>query len=244
MTLLIRTVTVLFLTAALVLLVMWRVGFDQQQRAIDALTAENQQMEQQLEQRKQMIERLGRHRRLAHIEVLDQRSDDDGSGDIDRVAETDILFIEVDGNGRELARRTYTIDGDVLFLDALTVKFDHEFVAHGHPLYGRTLVLLRRIYSDRVAPMHGLPIDTPGSVPAGYAGSDLAAFEQRVWEHFWEIATDAETARRFGVRIAQGEAVYKPVESGQNYELIVDAAGGMSLVPLAGADPVRSGIHE
>jgi hypothetical protein len=35
-----------------------------------------------------------------------------------------------------------------------------------------------------------------------------------------------------GVRIAQGEAVYKPVRTGETYELLVDAAGGMSLKPL------------
>jgi hypothetical protein len=36
-----------------------------------------------------------------------------------------------------------------------------------------------------------------------------------------------------GVRVAQGEAVYKPVKMGQSYELVVDAVGGMSLTPLA-----------
>ncbi len=35
-----------------------------------------------------------------------------------------------------------------------------------------------------------------------------------------------------GIRVAQGEAVYKPVRPGRTYELIVDAAGGMSLLPL------------
>jgi hypothetical protein len=226
MTFIIRTLTILLITASLVLLVIWRLGHDRQQRAIDELTAANQQMEQQLEQRKAMIERLSRSRRLAHIEITAQRV-----SAAHGLTETDVLFIEVDDNGRELGRQSFTITGDVLFVDALTVKFDHEFVAHGHPLYGRTLVLLRRIYSDRIAPVNGLPIDTPGAIPPGYAGSEHVEFERMLWEDFWKIATDAETARRFGVRVAQGEAVYKPVRAGQKYELIVDAAGGMSLVP-------------
>ena len=43
------------------------------------------------------------------------------------------------------------------------------------------------------------------------------------------------------MRVAQGEAVYKPVRIGQSFELIVDAAGGMNLVPLAAeADVARA----
>jgi len=166
MSFLIRTLTVILVTTALVLLVIWRIGHDQQQQTIDELTVQNLQMERQLEQRRQMIERLGRHRRLAHLEILEQRP---AAGDVvdDDVVETDVLFVEVDDDGRELGRQIFTITGDVLYIDALTVKFDHEFIAHGHPLYGRTLVLLRRIYSDRTAPIHGVPIDTPGAVPAG-----------------------------------------------------------------------------
>jgi hypothetical protein len=37
------------------------------------------------------------------------------------------------------------------------------------------------------------------------------------------------------VAVAQGEAVYKPVRKGEAYELRVDAAAGLSLVPLDGA---------
>ena len=60
----------------------------------------------------------------------------------------------------------------------------------------------------------------------------MAEFEKRLWEHFWQIATDAKLAKAMGVRVAQGEAVYKPVRKGQVFELIVDAVGGMSLAPL------------
>ncbi len=56
--------------------------------------------------------------------------------------------------------------------------------------------------------------------------------QQRLWAHFWQIATDADLAESMGVRVAQGEAVYKPVRTWQAFELIVDAVGGMNLVPL------------
>ncbi len=38
------------------------------------------------------------------------------------------------------------------------------------------------------------------------------------------------------MRVAQGEAVYKRVRPGETYELLVEAAGGMTLVPAAKPD--------
>src|SRR5262249_33631085 len=129
-------------------------------------------------------------------------------------------------------RQAFTVPGDVLFVDAWTIKFEAEKVAQGDPLQGRSLVLLRRIYSDRIPPKDGFNIDTPGAVPPGYACTGVGRFEKQLWENFWSLAMDAEKAKAVGVRVAQGEAVYKPVRAGQTYELIVDAAGGMSLTPL------------
>ncbi|MHC4946714.1 MAG: hypothetical protein ACYTG1_00420 [Planctomycetota bacterium] len=205
----------------------WKIASDRKQRIIDELEALNAEMQLRLEEREAMIERLSRSRRLAHIRVTGQTRVD--SGDVD---ETALEFIELDEQGTELARQTFTIPGDVLFVDYWTVKFDHAHIAEGHPIFGRTLVLLRRIYSDRMAPAEGFPIDTPGAVPPGYATTEVGTFEQRLWSDFWKLATEPVVAKAMGVRVAQGEAVYKPVLDGATYELLVDAAGGTSLVPL------------
>ncbi len=223
----IRTVVVAVVLGGSALVVYWRLSESDLRRAMLEMEAIQQEMEQRLEAREAMIERLNRSRRLAHITVTDQQVAPNGE-----VVQTDLLFIELDDDGGELARQSFTLPGDVLFIDAWSVKFRHEDVADGHPLRGRTLVLLRRIYSDQMPPIDGYPIDLPGAVPPGYASGDRAEFEKRVWEHFWSLATDAEVAEAMGVRIAQGEAVYKPVRPGKTYELIVDAAGGMSLLPL------------
>ncbi len=223
----IRTVVVAVVLGGSALVVYWRVSESDLRRAMLEMEAIQQEMEQRLEAREAMIERLNRSRRLAHITVTDQQVAPNGE-----VVQTELLFIELDDDGGELARQSFTLPGDVLFIDAWSVKFRHEDVADGHPLRGRTLVLLRRIYSDQMPPIDGYPIDLPGAVPPGYASGDRAEFEKRVWEHFWSLATDAEVAEAMGVRIAQGEAVYKPVRPGKTYELIVDAAGGMSLAPL------------
>ncbi len=223
----IRTVVVAVVLGGSALLVYWRVSESDLRRAMLEMEAIQQEMEQRLEVREAMIERLSRSRRLAHITVTNQQVAPNGD-----VVQTDLLFIELDDDGGELARQSFTLPGDVLLIDAWSVKFLHEDIAHGHPLRGRTLLLLRRIYSDQMPPIDGYPIDVPGAVPPGYASGDRAEFEKQVWEHFWSLATDAEMAEAMGVRIAQGEAVYKPVRPGKTYELIVDSAGGMSLAPL------------
>jgi hypothetical protein len=218
--------------AAAILIVFWRISVDQQQRTIDELAALNAQMEQTLAARQAMIDRLSRTRRIAHVEILGQDADESGL-----VTQTRLELIELDERGRELGRQRLSVPGDVIFIDGWTVKFDHERIAQGDPLRGRTLVLLRRVYSDRLAPEDGVAIDTPGAIPPGYAAGPAAEFEKKVWASFWAIATNAELAAAMGVRVAQGEAVYKPVRPGQRFELLADAAAGLSLRPLeAGSD--------
>ena len=59
----------------------------------------------------------------------------------------------------------------------------------------------------------------------------MARLEQAVWSGFWKIASDPDVARRNGIAVAQGEAVYKPMRTGETYDVMVDAAAGMSLRP-------------
>ena len=207
-------------------------GILNRERALRAEVARlEEKMEAEIEIRDAMIERLGRTSRLARIEILDQISDTEGE-----VLETGLRFIEVDEEGAELGRREFTIPGDVIFVDAWTVRFDHEQVAQGDPFAGRSLILLRRVYSDRMPPRDGLTIDTPGGIPDGYALSEEARFERTIWRRFWKLATDAGEARRWGVRVAQGEAVYKPVTQGQVFDLIAEASGGLTMIPLSEED--------
>jgi hypothetical protein len=225
---LIRLVVTTGIDCGLLILAYWRLTVDHQARTIAELQKLNGEMQSQLVAREAMVQRLSRSRRIAHLQITNQTFDDRG-----RVEHTTILFIELDEDGAELARQTFMVPGDVLFVDAWMIKFESERVAEGDPLRGRSLVLLRRIYSDRLPPKDGLEIDTPGAIPPAYAASDIGQFEKRLWENFWMMATDASVARENGVRVAQGEAVYKPVRQGQTYELIADAVGGMSLRPLA-----------
>jgi hypothetical protein len=230
MTHVIRILGLTTLLAAFVLIGYWRFTVDQQARTIRELEALQEQMRVTLVKRQAMIDRLGRSHRLAHVQIVDQQIA--GGGSVDK---TTLNFVELDDKGAELARQLITIPGDVLFVDAWTVKFDASLVAEGDALRGRTLVLLRRVYSDRMNPQDGVVLDVPGAIPPGYAASDAANFEKQLWDRFWMLTSDAHAAEQMGVRIAQGEAVYKPVRKGETYELLVDAVGGISLKPLDSA---------
>ncbi len=228
---LVRILLLTIVFGGVVSLCLWY-GILDRERALKAEVAMlEQKMEAEIGIRDAMIERLGRTSRLARIEILEQATNPAGD-----VVETELRFIEVDEQGTELGRREFTIPGDVIFVDAWTVRFDHEQVARGDPFAGRSLILLRRLYSDRMSPRDGLTIDTPGGIPDGYALSEEARFERTIWRSFWRLATDAEEARRWGVRVAQGEAVYKPVTQGQVFDLIAEASGGLTMIPLSEDD--------
>ncbi len=216
------------LIAAVFIAAFWHLRDDEYRRMNAELRALNEEMAERLEEREAMLDRLSASRRVAHVHIVDQDLSDD-----DSVRSTTLKFIELNEQGRPIGEQVFTIPGRVLYIDGWTVRFPHDMVAAGHPLYGRTMVLFRRIYSEMTAPIDGEMIDTPGAIPPGYAADDPARLEKRLWDQFWQIASDATLAREMNVRVAQGEAVYKPVEAGQSYELVVDAAAGMTLVPMS-----------
>ena len=196
----------------------------------------NREMEARLREREAWVERLGRATRMAHVLVREQSHDADGA-----VLDTTFDFIELDDHGGEIARQTFTVPGAVVYIDSMTVRFDPEDIARGHPLRGHTLVLFRRVFSEALAPRDGFAIDTPGAAPPAYAVAESSRFEQQLWGQFWDVARDRALARSLGVRVAQGEAVYQEVRPGDRFEFVVEAAGGTTLVPLEAAESATHG---
>ena len=224
----------LFITLALIAvgaLATWWVMVDRAQRQIAALEAEQAAMQAELESFESMIDRLGRSRRLGQIDVLDQVVD----GSTGDVFSTTVRFVELDDRGRVLGQQEVVLPGDVIHIDTQTIRFPADDIANGHPLRGSTLVLLRRMYSECVAPRDGIELDLPGSVPPGYADTsgDTSNWEQGLWASFWRLAAEPAFADAAGVRVAQGEVVYQRMKAGQTWRLDVDAAGGVTLLPTS-----------
>lgn len=189
------------------------------------LEAENEALRARQAELQTMLERLSRTRRLAQIVVTGQQKDPQNT-----VISTDLLMVEIDDHDQPLARKRFTIPGSVAYFDGLVIKFSHDAVASARPFHDQSLVLLRRVYSENMRPADGFPIDALNEIPGGYQTSSVSEnFQKNLWGRFWSLANDPQLAAELGVRVAQGEAVYKPMQPGLLYELTIDASSGLNL---------------
>jgi len=118
----------------------------------------------------------------------------------------------------------------VIHFDALVIKFDHEDVAAGEALRGKSLALFRRIYGENQNPAEGHRVDPENDVPSVYrVNPQPSEFELRLWGRFWDYATDPDLAARDHVRVAQGESVYVPMQKGDVWTLTLQNNGGLNI---------------
>lgn len=207
-------------------------------RQLEQALVESQKRQEELAR---MIDRLTASKSLARIVVADQQRSTGGL-----ITQTTLLLVMLGPDEQPVSRQTIVIPGHIAFFDALMVKFDHDAIAAAHPLRGCNVALLRRVYSEMVAPIDGTQIVNVGDIPPAYADPDepRSEFEQTMWERFWDLCNDPKLAEEMGVRVAQGEVVYKPMKPGLLYELTIDASGGMNLeahaLPEAVAEVLES----
>ncbi len=204
------------------------------QRDLEAKEQEIRRLGHELETKNREIARLATavrllkvDHRLAYLEVLKQ----EGTEKQDDL-QTTLRFTEVDQQGNPLQRREFTIQGDVVHVDGLVVKFDDRSIEEADPLRATSLFLFKRLYGDKQKPEEGFSIDRQGAQPAAYAtGRPMSDFEREIWDRFWEYANDAEKQAKAGIRAAHGQGVYQKVMPGKRYRLQLRASDGLSLVP-------------
>ncbi|HEX4792448.1 MAG TPA: hypothetical protein VH370_01580 [Humisphaera sp.] len=178
------------------------------------------------EQLQLIVQRLSTEHRVGDIIVTDQT---ESAGAV----KTQLLFVEYAADGSALPAKQFTIDGKLAHIDAMVIKFDGKFVQENDPLRGHSIALFTRLYGESQSPAAGFAIDPPGSVPAVYHIADARAhaFEQQLWGNFWKLADDPEYRKSMGVRVAQGEAVWRSFEPGWLYTLTLEANGGLNITP-------------
>ncbi len=202
-------------------------------RESERLAAQLRELEEQRRTLERVVERLCAERRVADIFVIGQQRDARG-----RVMSTDLRFVEVAADGALASDRWFSVPGETIYFDGLVIKFTDDQIQHGDALRGHSIVLFQRVFAAEQAPVDGYPLDQPGEVPVAYRlSSTLNSFEQQLWGEFWELAKDSEHARQRGVRVAQGEAVYAPLHSGEHWQLTLEADGGLNLILRARAKP-------
>ncbi len=186
------------------------------------LAAQVDALEQQRQELRDYVRRLSATRRVAQIDVIDQHSDQRGQ------AVSAIVWHEIGRDGVLSDPQTVEVVGDLMYVEAAVIKFDHDAVAKAEPEKGGSVAMFRRIFGDRqIAAL--VPDLSQASQPAAGGEASGEPFETRLWDLFWRLMGDPKLAEHYGVRVAQCEAPAVRIKSGQIWEVTLDAAGGLNL---------------
>lgn len=194
---------------------------------IETLNASVVEKQREIERLDMAVRLLKVDHRLADIVVLDQ-----WKSDADNRLMTKFAFQEVDDQGQPLEEaKQFTIDGDMLYVDAWIVKYDDKLVEKGDPLRSTSLCLLRRLFGEFQEASKGFELDKANTRPVAYGRGPMSDYEKEIWTNFWEYANDPARAKKAGIRAAHGEAPSGKLRPGLLYKLQLRASGGMSIEP-------------
>ena len=195
----------------------WYSTHDEAQRKLAEAQAQTKKLEE-------VVQRLSDEKRVAEIIVTDDTM-------IDGVPRKTLLFVEYARDGSSLSPRSFVIDGQMVHVDAMVIKFERHFVSENDPFRGHSIALFTKIYGDHQAPENAQMIDTPGKIPDIYRGTDprVAPFEQGLWNDFWRLYDDENFRLEHGVRTSSGQGVWGPFEQDKLYTITLEADGGLSL---------------
>jgi len=182
-------------------------------KTIDQLLTENKQL-------KQSISNLTQDNQIGYAKVISKEYKD---GKLF----TGLKFVETarDDKLKKILEKTYTIEGDVIFFDALIVKFSDKMVMNGKQ---KALYLWRRVYSEKTAPEQGFPIEEFGQEPARYADL-LKALNLKdrelFWSNIWDLANQPDKLKAYGIEAIYGNAVYQQLRAGLIYIFKITPSG-------------------
>ena len=197
------------------------------QREVVSLTEEAKAKDREI-QRLQIANRLLKvDRRVARIDVVSQG----GSAKAGDLA-TKFTFEEIDAENRPLDQpRTFTVRGDLIYLDAWVIKYNDRLVESGDPLRSMSVCLFRRIFGELQQPRDGFVLDPVGASPAAYrTGRTMTDSEREIWSKFWEYANNPSLAGQAGIRAAHGEAPSIKLMPGKRYRISLRASAGLEIV--------------
>jgi hypothetical protein len=178
----------------------------------------------ELDRTKVAMQLLKVRRRIARLKCLEQTKSDEGKL-------TSLLeFIEVNDEGLPIGQpKQFKVDGDLVYVDYLTVKFDDKYVEQSDLDRSTALVLFQRVFGEHQEPAKGERLDNVGTRPTAYArGTLMSDFEKKIWDDFWLIANDPARARDMGIVALHGDAPSMRVQPGKTYELDLRTTGEMS----------------
>jgi hypothetical protein len=196
------------------------------QRDIELRNQELVRKNQEINKLHTALRLLKLDRRVAHLSVLDQWTDEAGQ------IKTRVQFVEVDADGRPVETpRPIVVHGDVVYVDYWVAKFEDEHVEQGVPLKNTSICLFRSLFGQNQSPASGTRLDEEGVQPPVYRrGEETSPLERDIWANFWDYANDRNKAKAVGLRAVHGEAVSIQVRPGMKYRIQLRASDGLSIL--------------
>ena len=204
-----------YIIAVICLVVFWYLGRGLYRGAmtIHQLLAENKHL-------KKAITNLTQEDQIGYAKVISQEIK---NGEL----LTTIRFVETarDDKLKKIIEKEYAIEGDIIYFDALIVKFGDKMVMDGKT---KALYLWRRVYGETTAPQEGFAIEEQGVEPRRY--NDLLKVlpvEQRqmFWSSIWALANDPEKLKEYDIEAIYGNAVYSKLRKGLIYVFKIGPTG-------------------
>ena len=167
--------------------------------------------------------------RVARVEVIEQGP---SSEDPDTTV-TRVRFVELGPDGELLGpAREIELQGKVLYVEGLVIKFEDDFIEGGDVLRGSSVAIFKRVFSENQAPNEGVAIDRPRMHPLPHRDEEGPdPFYEDLWERFWDYANDPDLAATKGVRAMHGEAPSIELREGKSYRVELRASGGLTIRP-------------
>jgi hypothetical protein len=188
-------------------------GFYYRAMTIHQLLTENKNL-------KQAITNLTYEDQIGYAKVIAQEPNDG------RLLTT-IKFVETarDDKLKMILEKEYTIEGDIVYFDALIVKFGDKVVMDGTT---KALYLWRRVYGEKMAPEQGFAIEEPGAEPQRYSDLlEVLPIKQRqlFWSNIWDLANNPDKLKQYDIEAIYGNAVYSRLRKGLIYIFKINPTG-------------------
>lgn len=205
-----------------------------QQQALAEKTEQLEVVQVENEKLQTSLKLLKVDRRMANVEVLELGTDENGR------PEMLVRFTEIDQNGNPVgASRDFSLSGDRLYIDCWVVNFEDKYVEEADALRSASLCVFKSIYGDIDGPRNAHSLDqesVSSGAPGVYRDDQQSAFEQKIWDDFWNVCNDNDKQRELGIRASYGQANYMRVEEGKVYQVQLRSSGSTTIHSLDIAD--------
>ena len=174
-----------------------------------------------------IVKRLSAESRAAEVLVTKSEFDE-----TTKKIRTTIKFLEYDAEGKPLAPKYFSFQGNLIQFQALVIRFQDRLVKSGDKLRGKSAYLFLKAFVLDGANTQVFDITKQEEVPRGYKVTDAnVKIEQAFWEEFWDYAFDPKHRDAAGIKNAQIEAPGSLFLPGTIYTIRIEHDGGLRIDP-------------